>query len=115
MKTEAIVLKCRLQKMKKKLLLMALTSRQIGNPHVIGRYAMRARMKLVDNVSMPGLLYGAEAVPNLEEEMPGLEKIQHKLLCDSLECKIMYKKMILYHNVVHSSKDWTIRKMVIYQ
>ena len=123
------------QKMKKKLPLMALTSRQIGNPHVIGRYAMMARMKLIDSVGMPGLLYGAEAVPNLEKEMPELEKIQHKLLCDSLglpistpympllmelgcwtmKYKISYKKMMLYHNIIHSSKDRTIRKMVIYQ
>ena len=69
-------------KMKEKLPWMTITTKQIGNVNVVGRYAMTARVKLVEVVCMQGLLVGAEAVPNLDSEMEDLEKVQHKLLCD---------------------------------
>ncbi len=116
------------EKMKKKLPLMAIMTKQIGNKNIVGRYALTARIKLVEAVCMKGLLYGAEAVPNLEEEMEELEKIQHKLLCDlvglpvstprmpllmelglwTMKHKIQYKKLMLYHNVLVSNEGIAI-------
>ncbi len=123
------------EKMDKKTPLMALTTRQVGNMNTVGRYALAARLKLVDLVCIRGLLYGAEAVPSLEEEMEDLEKIQHKLLCEvvglpqstpympllmelgmwMMKYRIQYKKLMLYHNLIHSNKERIARRMVMYQ
>ncbi len=123
------------EKMKEKIPFMALTTRQIGNTHTVGNYALTARIKLVETVCTKGLLYGSEAVPSLKEESQELEKVQHKLLCDvigiplstpympllmelglwMMEYKIQYKKLMLYHNLIHSSEDRKAREMAMYQ
>ena len=123
------------EKMKKKLPLMAIMTKQVGNKNIVGRYALTARIKLVEAVCMKGLLYGAEAVPNLDEEMEELEKVQHKLLCDivglplstpcmpllmelglwTMKHKIQYKKLMLYHNLLVSNEVRIVRRMVVYQ
>ena len=74
-------------------------------------------------------------MPNLSDEMEELEKVQHKLLCDvlgmplstpyipllmelgiwTMKYRIQYKKMMLYHNVLHSQKERTMQKIVLYQ
>jgi hypothetical protein len=123
------------EKMTKKVPLMSITTKQIGNPREIGKYAMTARLKLIDRVCMLGILHGAEAVPNLSEEMDEIEKVQHKLLCEvfglplstpympllmelgiwTMNYRIQYKKMMLYHNILQSEEKRTMKRIAMYQ
>ena len=122
-------------KMGKRIPLMSISTKQVANSYTIGGYAMEARMNLVEVVCMPGLLHGSEAVPNLDEEMQEIEKVQHKLLCDvmglplstpympllmemgmwTMNYRIQYRKMMLYHNLIHSDSERMARRMIIYQ
>ena len=84
---------------------------------------------------MPGLLYGIEAFVIQDKELQQLETIQHSVLCEAvglpkttpyavmlmelgmwkMENRIVYKKLMLYHNLINSGNERMANKIIMYQ
>ena len=121
------------QKKKEKLPFMIHTTRREANPQNVGKYTVDARLKLAEIVVIPSLLYNAEAYPNYKEkEIQELETMQLEILTGILEvpsstpycallmetgwwtmrARLAYKKLMLYHNIVHSDGKRVIKKIL---
>merc|ERR1712080_635807 len=98
--------------------------------------AIETRLKLVNSVIMPSLLYNVEVVPKVTSvEIKKLESIQQMILTRvlevpistpyfgllletglwTMEARICYKKLMLYHCIKHSSEDRVIKKILLVQ
>ena len=120
-------------KKKGKLQYMICTTKNEANPKNVGKFAADARIKLSEVVVIPSLLYNAEAFNYYtEKEMQQLERIQHTILTGILEIpsstpyyallmeigwwtmegRLAYKKLMLYHNIVTSDDRRVIKNIV---
>ena len=125
-----------IEKNEKRVPHMIETVRVIGSTVNLGRLAIATRMKLVNTVIMPSLLYNVEVVPKLtKEELKQLEKMQKKVLSRLLEvpsstpyfgilmetgmwtveARIAYRKLMLFHNLMHSEDDRVTKNMLMVQ
>ena len=99
----------------------------------VGKEEVRVKLKLFETCLMPALLYGMESWKKLSKaEVQQLEKIQGKALkrIFSLpittlyigliietgvwpaEQRINYRSLMLYHNIINSSKDRLVKQIV---
>ena len=122
-----------IEKNSKRIPHMIETVRSIGSPRNVGTMAVESRIKLVNTVIMPSLLYNIEVIPVLtKQEVKKLESIQQMILSRMLEvpgstpymgllletgfwtmeARIAYKKLMLYHNIKHSEKERVIKKIM---
>ena len=109
------------------------TVRAIGNTKTMGTLAVMTRIKLLDSVIMPSILYNVEVMANLtKKEMRDLEQMQGEILTRllevprstpymgllmetgvwTMEARITYKKLMLYHNIINSDEERIIKKIV---
>ena len=105
----------------------------IGAKTQVGKEEVRVKLKLFETCLMPALLYGMEAWKKLTKaEVQQLEKIQGKALkrifslpittpyigliietgAWPAEQRINYKSLMLYHNIINSSKDRLVKQIV---
>ena len=70
---------------KKKVPFLTMSTKPVGNWEKVGKYALEVRMKMLETVIMPSLMYGVEAFSTLTpEEISGLNSLQHHIMCDLL-------------------------------
>ena len=107
--------------------------RAIGAKTEVGKEEVRVKLKLFQTCLMPALLYGMEAWKTLSKaEIQNVEKIQGKALkrIFSLpittpyigliietgvwpaEQRINYSSLMLYHNIINSSKDRLVKQII---
>ena len=112
---------------------MVETVRAYGSPKNVGILALVTRIKLADSVTIPSLLYNIECVPKFsKEEMKNLESMQREILARildvpnstpymgilmetgiwTMEARLAYKKLMLYHNILHSDEERIIKKIL---
>ena len=112
---------------------MIQTVRSIASPRNLGTLAVESRIKLVNAVIMPSILHNIEVVPMLsKQEVKKLESTQQMILTKMLdvprstpymglllemgiwtmEARIDYKKLMLYHNIKHSENERIIKKIL---
>ena len=105
----------------------------IGAKTQVGKEEVRVKLKLFETCLMPALLYGMEAWKKLTKaEVQQLEKIQGKALkrifslpittpyigliietgAWPAEQRINYRSLMLYHNIINSSKDRLVKQIV---
>ena len=122
-----------IEKNKKKIPHMIASVKAIGSTGNVGRLAAQTRLKLVNTVIMPSILYNVEVVPRLTSgEIDKLEKMQHKILTEMLEvprstpykgilmetgmwtmeARIEYKKLMLFHNIKNSEDSRIIKQIL---
>ena len=108
----------------------------IGAKTQVGKEEVRVKLKLFETCLMPALLYGMEAWKKLSKaEIQNLEKIQGKALkrIFSLpitipyigliietgvwpaEQRINYSSLMLYHNIISSSKNRLVKQIILEQ
>ena len=94
---------------------------------------MGARLKLVDAVIMPSILYNVECYPTITSgELHELESLQAEIIAQimevprttpyagmlmetgllTMEARIAYKKLMLFQNIMMSDEDRMTRVMV---
>ena len=128
--------KINIEKRQQKLQFMINTIKGIGSAKNVGMLAVETRLKLGATVIIPCLLYNAEAYPSYTKgEIDALERIQADMLKQFLElpkstsyygilmqtgiitmkAKLAYKKLMLFHNIMHSDERRIIKKIILYQ
>ena len=128
--------KINIMKKQEKVPFMAAYIKRVASTYTMGNMAVAARLKLMEVVSMPSIFYNAEVYPNLtNEETEIVERIQGKILRKILElpkttpyypllletgvltveAKIHYKKLMLFHNIMHSDDSRIIKRILRYQ
>jgi hypothetical protein len=122
-----------IRKRKEKLPFMISTIKRQANPKNIGIYAVKARLILAEIIIVGSMLYNAEAFPEYTmEEIKKLESIQLKILTGilelpkttpycallmevgwwTMEARLAYKKLMLYHNITRSDDKRTVKRIV---
>ena len=107
--------------------------KSLASYHNVGSEFVKLRLKLYELCLVPSILYNLEGWNKLTKaELKKLESIQHRTLCTLLhlpkstpyvgllnelgmwrmEEKLMYRKMMLYHNIIHSSEKRLCRKII---
>ena len=102
----------------------------------LGPLFVSVRIELFDMCIIPSMLYNLEGWNELsKEELKKLESIQHSALCILLhlpkttsylgllnelgmwkmEERLMYRKIMLYHNIMNSSEDRLVKRVVAEQ
>ena len=102
----------------------------------MGNLAMSARFNMLEMVLIPSILYNAEAFAVFtKDEMLTLERVQgsiirgllevpdstayYPLLLETgvwtMESRIVYKKMMLYHHIMHSSDSRKLKQLILVQ
>ena len=125
-----------ISKRKEKLNFMISTTKNQGNPKKVGLHAVESRLKLAQVVVVQSLLNSAEAFPSYsEKEIKQLESIQLEILTGILEvpstttycallmetgwwsmrARLAYKKLMLYHNIMHSDDRRVVKKILVQQ
>ena len=105
----------------------------LASYHNVGPMFLEMRLELYEKCIIPSILYNLEGWNRLTNaELKKLERIQHRTLCRLLhlpkstpyigllnelgmwrmEERIMYRKMMLYHNIIHSNEDRLCRKII---
>ena len=128
--------KINIQKRKKKIPFMITSVKAIANDKNMGRLSTQARLKLIETVTIPSLIYNAEAYPSYTKiEINELEAIQGRIIRDilevpgttpylallletgmlTLEARLDYKKSMLYHNIINSDETRIIKKIIMEQ
>ncbi len=123
-------------KRKQKLRYMISSTRLIANTRTMGKLAMNARLKIMEAVLIQAFLYNSEAFSTLtNKEVTSLESIQATMLRDLLEVpsstpylpllletgmwtmegRVDYRKMMLYHHIIHSPDERILKKMILVQ
>ena len=106
---------------------------EIGGNTQVGKEEVRVKLKLFETCLMPALLYGMEAWKKLSKaEIQNIEKIQGKALkrifslpittpyiglvietgVSPVEQTINYSSLMLYHNIINSSKDRLVKQII---
>ena len=122
-----------IKKNQKRLPFMINSIKVFANQNNMGKLAISGRMKMMENVLIPGLLHGIEAYPTLtKEELNLLERMQGKVIRELVEvppttpynallmelglptmkARVAYRKLMLYHNLANSDEK-RIAKQVI--
>ena len=125
-----------IKKKKIKLQFMISTAKRIGSNKEVGTMAIETRLKLGESVIIPSILYNAEAFPTYKKtEVDELERIQAKMLTQflevpkstpyygllmetgwlTMEARLAYKKLMLFHHIMHSDNSRTIKRIVYVQ
>ena len=74
-----------IDKNKKKVPFMISTVKSVANEFKMGKLVTMARIKLIETIVIPTIIYGSEAYPNVTKmEEKELEKIQGKIIRESL-------------------------------
>ena len=115
---------------------MISTTNRIASEWNMGIFSTRARLKMVESVLLKSLLYNIEAYPTFTKiEMRMLESMQGRMLKEVLnvpistpyfpllletgmwtvEGRISYRKLMLFHNIMNSDDDRMIKNIVIEQ
>ena len=113
---------------------MALKS--LASYHNVGPSYVNVRLELYENCIRPSLLYNLEGWNKVSKsEVKKLESIQHNTLCSLLEIpkstpqigllnelgiwtieeRLKYRKIMLYHNLIHSDNRRLCKRVVIDQ
>ena len=108
----------------------------IANNRNMGKMATNARLKMMETIIIPSILYNAEVYPSYtREEINLLERAQGKILRELLEvpkstpylpllietgtltveARIHYKKLMLYHHIINSDDERIIKKIILQQ
>ena len=97
----------------------------IASNRNMGKMATNARMKMMETIMIPSILYNAEVYPSYTgEEIRLLERMQGKILREMLEmprdaltveARIHYTKLMLYYHIINSDEDRIIRKIILQQ
>ena len=95
--------------------------------------AVQTRLKLHETTIIPSVMYNIEASPRLSQtELKGLESIQHSVLTQlleiptatpyvgilmelgmwTMEARIHYRKLMLYHRIMHSEDSRMVKQLV---
>ena len=125
-----------IKKKKETLSFMISMVKRQASPRTVGIFAIEARLKLAEIVIISSILFNVEAFSILREvEMKELESLQLSILTNILEIprttpyyallmevgwwpmagRIAYKKLMLYHNIMRSSKRRVLRKLLVAQ
>ena len=123
-------------KKKPKIPYMVFQTKTIASPKQMGILSTKARLKMMETIIIPSLMYNVEAFATYTNtEIEELEKIQANMLRDllevpsstpylpllletgmwTMESRIAYKKLMLFHNIVNSSNDRIITNVIGYQ
>ena len=123
-------------KRKEKLPYMIGSTKRIANSTTMGKLAISARLNMVETVLVPSFLYNIEAFPVFtNEELSLLEGVQATMLRGVLEVpsltpylpllletgmwtmegRIEYKKLMLYHHIINSPDERIIKRIVLTQ
>ena len=121
-----------IEKNKERIPTMISTVAAIGSGSM-GVLAVQTRVKLINVVVMPSILYNIEVIPHItKEETKKLESIQHNLIPNllvvpmstpyvgllmetgmwTMEARIHYKKLMLCHNIKNSENDRVIKQIL---
>ena len=105
----------------------------LASYHNVGPVYVKMRLKLYELCLVHSILYNLEGWNKLTKtELKKLETIQHKTLCTLLhlpkttpyigllnelgmwrmEERLMYRKMMLYHNIINSSEDRLSKRII---
>ena len=116
-----------------KIVYMTNNIKALANGHNMGSLATAARLKMVETTVIPAVLFGVEAFPSITKtEQQQLEMMQGKLLKDLMElphstpyealllemglptmnARINYRKLMLYHNIRNSDEKRIVKKLV---
>ena len=107
--------------------------KSLASYYNVGPEFVKLRLTLYELCLVPSILYNLEGWNKITKaELKKLESIQHKTLCKLLQLpkstpyvgllnelgmwrmeeKLMYRKMMLYHNIIHSDEDRLCRKII---
>ena len=105
----------------------------LASYHNVGPVYVKMRLKLYELCLVHSILYNLEGWNKLTKtKLKKLETIQHKTLCTLLhlpkttpyigllnelgmwrmEERLMYRKMMLYHNIINSSEDRLSKRII---
>ena len=133
---ETATYKINIKDIKGKVQAMINTTKQVGSFHEVGKMATQTRLKLLESAIVKSILYNVEAFPTTtDEEIKELERVQHNVLNqlfevpDStpyagllmegglwlMESRVHYRKIMLYHNIMHSDDRRTIKSIILFQ
>ena len=108
--------------------------KSLANFHNMGPMYINARLELYESCIIPSLLYDLEGWNKLsKKEIKALESTQHKSLCSLMEIpkttpyigllnelgiwtieeRMKYRKIMLYHNLINSNDDRLAKKVVL--
>ena len=126
-------LKLHLEKKKKATKSQISELKSLASYHNMGSVYITVRLELFEICVIPSILYNIEGWNHLsKKELKQLEVIQHQSLCWLLDLpkttpyiallnevgmwrmeeRLVYRRIMLYHNIVHSDESRLIRKMV---
>ena len=129
---------CALQiaKKAKKIKAETVALKSLASYHNVGPSYINVRLHLYENCLLPSLLYNLEGWNKVSKtEVKKLESIQHKVLCSLLEIpkstpqlgllnelgiwtveeRLKYRKIMLYHNLIHSDDRRLSERVVMEQ
>ena len=133
---ENAVYSANIKQVKGKVQAMINTTKQVGSMYEVGKMATQTRLKLLESAMIKSVLYNVEAFPTItDEEIKELERLQHNILNqlfevpDStpyagllmeaglwmMEARVHYRKLMLFHNIMHSDDRRTIKRMLLFQ
>ena len=120
-------------KRKEKIPFMVGTVKKQANPKTVGIYTVAARLNLAEIVIIKSIIYNIEAFPVITtKEIKELESVQLQILTSTLqlpqstpyyallmevgwwtmEGRIVYAKLMLYHNIMRSNKKRVLKKLL---
>ena len=109
------------------------TVKKQANPKTVGIYTVAARLNLAEIVIIKSIIYNIEAFPVITtKEIKELESVQLQILTSTLqlpqstpyhallmevgwwtmEGRIVYAKLMLYHNIMRSNKKRVLKKLL---
>ena len=115
---------------------MTNTTKQICSTKNMGTLAIEGRLKTAEAVILPAFLYNAEGFAEFtSKELEEMEKLQGNMLRQLLEvpkttyyygilmetgwltveAQLDYRKLMLYHNILHSDEKRTLKKLLNFQ
>ena len=104
--------KTKIQKRLSKIPYMIQTIKRYGSTEKVGKLSMQVRLKLLETVVMPTILYGTEIFTNItKEEYQEIQKLQKKLLVGTFEVE----ESTPYWGMISESGIWPIHQMIHYK
>ena len=101
--------KTKIQKRLSKIPYMVQTIKRYGSTEKVGNLSMQVRLKILETVVMPTILYGTEKFTNIsKEKYQEIEKLQKKLLVGTFEVE----DSTPYQGIIAESGIWPIHQMI---
>ena len=122
-----------IMKRKEKIPFMISTVRNHASSKTVGRLAVESRLNLLEVVIIPSILHNIEGYSTItKKEMKELEGAQHQILtgilelprttpykallmelgCWTMEARVSYRKLMLYHNIQRSDDKRVVKKLI---